>query len=146
MAVFIRDFFDKAPSQLLHPLNSVSWELGTLSDRLGLASDLWHHLGRCIVPCCVSPSHSKKKKKERKCIINSMSSFKVSLVSGDLCSLPRPHLAKLLSFSNSKRCYLSHALWTRTQASAEHESQVHPSPKLELKLGDTFELQFPVVE
>lgn len=40
-------------------------ELGiqNLSDRPGLASDLWHDLGRFIVPSCVSLSHSEKEKK-----------------------------------------------------------------------------------
>ena len=61
---FIPDVFVKALPQLLQPLNSVSWELGTLSDRLSLASDLWHDLGRFIAPCSVSPPHFEKKKKE----------------------------------------------------------------------------------
>lgn len=49
-------------TKLLLPLNSVGWEFRTMSDRSGLASDLWHDLGRFIVPCCVSLSHSRKKK------------------------------------------------------------------------------------
>lgn len=61
---------DRAPPQPLQKLNSVSWELGILRDRLGLANDLWHDLEKSVTPCCVSPSHSEKK--ARKLVINSI--------------------------------------------------------------------------
>lgn len=60
------DLFDIVPPQLLRLLNSMSWECRPVTDRPGLASDLWHDLGRFIVPCYVAPSHLEKKRERER--------------------------------------------------------------------------------
>lgn len=149
---FIPDVFDKALPQLLQPLNSGGRELGTLSDRLSLASDLWSDLGRFIAPCCVSPPHFEKKKK--KANNKFYSSFKVSFL-------------KLLSFQEIFALYLNptqknislsqtpigiicptiygqeHRLWWQTELSVSPKS----CPHLNLnKSGNIFELPLPTME
>ena len=108
------------PPRLLRALNSVNWEFRTVSDRPGLASDLWHDLGRFIVPCCVSLSHSEKEKKG-KLIINSIYCsrwvfFNYSPCRRSLLFICTPP-TDMFSFSNSSRYHFfmsygqEHRLW-----------------------------------